>query len=112
MPPPQLDGPAPSTQPKSELPDNRRTIIALQHSITLDYGITAPEAYARIQSINHTHNELTVTVEWWFNAQARLDLARTIKTHSFSLPWQETVSLPDVYSLLKLEDYFDGAIDV
>lgn len=86
--------------------------MALQHPITLDYGITAPEAYARIQAINHTHNELTVTVEWWFNAQARTDLARTIKTHSFNLPWQAGVSLTDAYNLLKLEDYFDGAIDV
>jgi hypothetical protein len=86
--------------------------MALQHALDLDYGITAPEAYARINAVNHTHNELVVTVEWWFNAEARHDLKRPVKTHSFSLPWQPVISLADAYALLKLDPFFAGALDV
>lgn len=86
--------------------------MALQHSIELEYGIVLPEAYARISSVHHTHNELVVAVQWWSNHQARLDAKQPVKNHSFSLPWQETVSLTTAYNLLKQEAAFTGSLDV
>lgn len=86
--------------------------MALQQSITLEYGIDLPNAYARISGIHHTHNELVAHVEWWADATSRLADKAPVKRHSFSLPWQETVSLAQVYGLLKLQDAFAGSIDV
>ena len=85
--------------------------MALQHSIELDYGIVLPEAYARISGVHHTHNELVVSVQWWSNHQARLDGKQHVKSRSFSLPWQETVSLTTAYNLLKTQGAFAGSTD-
>lgn len=86
--------------------------MALELALSLDSGIELPNAYARVSGINHGHNELTVHVQFWSSAASRADLKPTIKEHSFSLPWQETVSLAAVYNLLKSEALFVNATDV
>lgn len=67
--------------------------MALQLSISLESGITCPEAYARISSITHGHSELTVHVETWASAQSRTDLKPIVRSQSYMLPFTETSSL-------------------
>lgn len=86
--------------------------MALQHSITLDSGITLPEAYVRINSILHTHTETVVRTETWASAQARLDQKPVVKQETYELPWTADVSLTSVYTALKLQPDFSTAIDV
>ena len=86
--------------------------MALSLSVSLDSGITAAEAYARISSIQHTHAETSVSVQIWATAAARQSNLQTIKELSFSLPWTDGVSLSGAYTALKNEDFFTGAIDV
>jgi hypothetical protein len=86
--------------------------MALQHELSLDTGAVFPAAYARISNVTHTHNEFVAHVQWWVDAAARTELKPTVKSHSFSLPWQTTISLTDAYELLKDEPFFAGALDV
>lgn len=86
--------------------------MALQHSITLESGISCPAAYTRIQSIQHTHFETVVLVQTWADGAARLAEKPVISTQSYSIPWSEQVCLPTVYAALKLMPEFVSALDV
>ena len=86
--------------------------MALQHSHTLDNGITCPEAYTRVQLIQHGHNETTVTIQTWADAVARQAEKPTIRTQSYTIPWADSVSLTSAYNALKAQDEYQGALDV
>ena len=86
--------------------------MALQHSHTLDSGITCPEAYTRIQAIQHGHGETTVSIQTWADAAARQAEKPVIRTQSYTIPWADSVSLTSAYTALKAQDEYQGALDV
>ena len=86
--------------------------MALQHSHTLDSGITCAEAYTRIQHITHGHGETTLTAQTWADAAARQAEKPTIRTQAYTIPWADSVSLTSAYNALKALDEFQGSLDV
>jgi hypothetical protein len=86
--------------------------MALQTNITLSSGINVPASYTRIANISLTHAELIVSTQTWSSLAARTDTLPTIGSASYSLPWQDSISLTGAYTLLKTQADFVSALDV
>jgi hypothetical protein len=86
--------------------------MALQHNLTLPSNIELPDAYAKVTCIHLTANEFLADVTWWAEEGARKTGLPTVHSASFSLPFQEMVSLEEAYEQLKLLPLFAGAEDI
>jgi hypothetical protein len=86
--------------------------MALQHSITLESGIECPNAYTRIDSLQHTHDETVVEVQTWSSASTRQALKAPICQRSYSITWAASVSIEYAYNQLKTLPEYEDALDV
>lgn len=85
--------------------------MALSLALTLSEGIELPSSYARISSINHSHAETIVNVEFFASQAARQADKRAVLSQSYSLPWADSVSLTNAYISLKTLEQFALASD-
>lgn len=86
--------------------------MALQHPLSLPAGIELQAAYTRISSIQHGHTETIVSVQTYADAAARAAGKPTVSTASYSIPWNDEVSLTSAYTALKTFPEFTAALDV
>ena len=86
--------------------------MALALALSLPEGIEVASAYARISSVNHSHTETGVNVEFFASQAAREAQKRPVLSQSYSLPWADSVSLTSAYTSLKTLDGFASATDV
>ena len=86
--------------------------MALQHQLSLPSGIDLIAAYTRIQSVQHSHAETSISVQTWASEQARRDELQPVSHQSYIIPWHDEVSLTSAYEALKDFSEFSEAADV
>lgn len=86
-------------------------IMALQLSITTEHGFTASAAYARITNFNGNKDAIAVNVEVHKDSQARTDEKQPIANHYISLPLTYGATMAQMYTALKDDSNFTGAVD-
>lgn len=85
--------------------------MALKLSITTPYGYTAPEAYAKIQSFSGTQDFIDVVIYFYYNQAARDNNLPCIQTRNVPLSITNGASLEQMYTAVKLDDFFQDSID-
>jgi len=86
--------------------------MALQQSTTTSQGLTASSAYIKIVDYHGDKDILSVSVEVFFDEQARIDGKRPLEHLMFETSTPTTDLLPALYAYLKTLDQFSGAVDV
>lgn len=95
--------------------------MALQQTIDLPIGLTATDAYWRIEQFNGDRNRLQITVQAYMDAaSAEVDaetkntLRPPLASKTFDLPTPNTSSnmFEAAYTYLKTQDFFASASDV
>jgi hypothetical protein len=86
--------------------------MALQKSITLPSGISASNAYHKIERVHLSLEELLIDVVVFADVNARNTPLAAIARQSYQVAAPESVSIASAYTVLKtFEDYSD-AVDV
>jgi hypothetical protein len=87
--------------------------MALQISyISPDYGITALESYAKIDSFRGNINFINFLVNYYVNQEARLEGKSPIGFFYFTMPYQDGMTYTAVYNYLKTLPEFVGSVDL
>lgn len=91
--------------------------MALQLSQATDFGIVAPESYAKIQRvvIDSYRQNVVIFVEFFFDQAARHSDKRPMSSSTFDAPLTIPVSdtvIASCYTYLKTLPEFNGAQDV
>lgn len=85
--------------------------MALQLSYETAQGFTAPVAYARISYFSGTKETISLNVSIYKDAQARLDGRPSIGEVNVSFPLVDGAGMNDMYTALKSDVNFAGAVD-
>lgn len=85
--------------------------MALQLSTTTPQGFTASAAYARITSFNGNKDTIMVNVEVHKDHQARTDNLQPITSYTICLVLPMGATMEQMYTALKLDSNFTGAVD-
>jgi hypothetical protein len=95
--------------------------MALQQTILLDNGLTATDAYWRIERFQGDRNRLRITVEAYFDAasaevdpESRATAKPPLASKTYDLPTPNTASnmFEAAYGYLKTQDFFVTCTDV
>jgi len=86
--------------------------MALQSSYTSAQGFTVPEAYSRIKTFVGSKSGIRVTVEIYYDKAARDSNKQPIAMELVQLPLENGATMDQMYTALKLDPRFAGAIDV
>ena len=88
--------------------------MALKISIpSTQFGIPAPEAYARITNFFGTKDNLQVQVAIYYNEEARHSNMATVRedAHYIALEDLKGDLIPAIYEVLKTFSQYEGAVD-
>jgi hypothetical protein len=87
--------------------------MALQIEYTSpDYGLYAPEAYAKIETFNGNINQVYFHVHFYATAQARFEGKNPIGYFTFTIPYQDGMTYSSVYNYAKTLPEFANSLDV
>ena len=77
------------------------------------FGVPAPEAYARITNFFGTKDQIQVQVAIYFNEEARQGNMATVKenTHYIAIEDLKGDLIPAIYEVLKTFTDYEGAVD-
>ena len=80
---------------------------------TTQFGVPAPEAYARITNFFGTKDQLQVQVAVYYNEEARQGNASTVLEHAHYIAMEDLKGdlIPAIYAVLKTLPQYEGAED-
>ena len=89
--------------------------MALKLSVPTQFGVPAPEAYARITNFYGTKDQIQVQVAIYYNEEARHGNLSTVKENAHyiaiaDLP-EGMAFIPAIYEVLKTMADYQGAVD-
>ena len=89
--------------------------MALKLAVSTQFGVPAPEAYARITNFYGTKDQIQVQVAIYFNKDARDSNLSTVKENAHyiaiaDLP-EGMAFIPAIYEVLKTMADYQGAVD-
>jgi hypothetical protein len=87
--------------------------MALKLSVQTQFGLEAPEAYARITNFFGTKNSIQVQVAIYFNEEARQGNMATVKENAHYIAIEDLKGdlIPAIYEVLKTFTDYEGAVD-
>ena len=87
--------------------------MALKLSVATQFGVPAPEAYAKITNFYGTKDQLQVQVAIYFNADAREQNLSTVKENAHYIAMEDLKGdlIPAIYAVLKTFSQYEGAVD-
>ena len=89
--------------------------MALKLSVATQFGVPAPEAYARITNFYGTKDQIQVQVAIYFNQDAREQNLSTVKENAHYIAIADLPKgmdfIPAVYEVLKTFADYEGAVD-
>jgi hypothetical protein len=89
--------------------------MALQLPVATQFGVPAPQAYARITNFYGTKDQIQVQVAIYFNADARHQNMSTVKENAHYIALADLPKgmdfIPAVYEVLKTMADYQGATD-
>ena len=89
--------------------------MALKLSVQTQFGVPAPDAYARITNFYGTKDQLQVQVAIYFNKDARDSNLSTVKENAHYIAIADLPKgmdfIPAVYEVLKTMADYQGAVD-
>ena len=89
--------------------------MALKLSLpTTQFGVPAPQAYARITNFFGTKDQIQVQVAIYFNEEARQGNMATVKENAHYIAIEDLKGdlIPAIYSVLKTFNDYAGSTDV
>ena len=89
--------------------------MALKLAVQTQFGVPAPEAYARITNFFGTKDQVQVQVAIYYNEEARQGNMATVKENAHyiglaDLP-EGKAFIPAIYEVLKTFSDYEGAVD-
>ena len=77
------------------------------------FGVPAPEAYARITNFFGTKDQIQVQVAIYFNEDARQQNMSTVKENAHYISMEDLKGdlIPAIYEVLKTMADYQGAVD-
>jgi hypothetical protein len=87
--------------------------MALKLAVETQFGVPAPEAYARITNFYGTKDQIQVQVAIYYNEDARQNNMATVKenAHYIAVEDLEGDIIPAMYEVLKTLSDYEGAED-
>ena len=87
--------------------------MALKLSVQTQFGVPAPEAYARITNFFGTKDNLQVQVAIYYNEDARHSNMSTVLEHAHYIALEDLKGdlIPAIYEVLKTFSQYEGAVD-
>jgi hypothetical protein len=87
--------------------------MALKLSVATQFGVPAPEAYAKITNFYGTKDQLQVQVAIYFNADAREQNLSTVRENAHYIAMEDLKGdlIPAIYAVLKTFADYEGAVD-
>jgi hypothetical protein len=87
--------------------------MALKLAVQTQFGVPAPEAYARITNFFGTKDQIQVQVGIYYNEDARHGTFSTVKenAHYIAVEDLEGDIIPAMYKVLKTLSDYEGAVD-
>ena len=87
--------------------------MALKLSVATQFGVPAPEAYARITNFYGTKDQIQVQVAIYYNEDARHGNMSTVKENAHYIAMEDLKGdlIPAIYEVLKTMADYQGAID-
>jgi hypothetical protein len=89
--------------------------MALKLSLaTTQFGVPAPQAYARITNFFGTKDQIQVQVAVYYNEDARHSNMATVRedAHYIAIESLQGDLIPAIYEVLKTFSQYEGAIDI
>ena len=80
---------------------------------TTQFGVPAPEAYAKITNFFGTKDQIQVQVAIYFNEDARQGNMATVKENAHYIAIEDLKGdlIPAIYGVLKTFSDYEGAVD-
>ena len=77
------------------------------------FGVPAPQAYARITNFFGTKDQIQVQVAIYFNEEARQGNMATVKENAHYIAIEDLKGdlIPAIYGVLKTFSQYEGAVD-
>ena len=77
------------------------------------FGVPAPEAYAKITNFFGTKDQIQVQVAIYFNEEARQGNMATVKENAHYIAIEDLKGdlIPAIYSVLKTFSDYEGSVD-
>jgi hypothetical protein len=87
--------------------------MALKLAVPTQFGVPAPEAYAKITNFYGTKDQLQVQVAIYFNEDARHQNMSTVKENAHYIAMEDLKGdlIPAIYEVLKTMADYQGAED-
>ena len=87
--------------------------MALKLSVSTQFGVPAPEAYARITNFYGTKDQLQVQVAIYYNQDAREQNMATVRENAHYIAMEDLNGdlIPAIYEVLKTMAEYQGATD-
>jgi hypothetical protein len=87
--------------------------VALRLPVQTQFGVPAPDAYAKITNFYGTKDQLQVQVAIYFNADAREQNLSTVKENAHYIAMEDLKGdlIPAIYAVLKTMADYEGAED-
>ena len=80
---------------------------------TTQFGVAAPEAYAKITNFFGNKDNIQVQVAIYYDEQARHENRSTVMEHAHYIATEDLKGdlIPAIYSVLKTFSQYEGAVD-
>ena len=87
--------------------------MALKLSVETQFGVPAPEAYARITNFFGTKDQIQVQVAIYYNEDARQGNLATVREDAHYIAMEDLKGdlIPAIYGVLKTFTQYEGAED-
>ena len=87
--------------------------MALKLSVATQFGVPAPEAYAKITNFYGTKDQLQVQVAIYFNEEARHSNMSTVKENAHYIAISDIKGdiIKGIYDVLKTFEEYKDAVD-
>ena len=88
--------------------------MALKHNLaSTQFGVPAPEAYARITNFFGTKDQIQVQVAIYYNEEARHGTFSSVKENAHYIAIEDLKGdlIPAIYEVLKTFSDYEGAVD-
>jgi hypothetical protein len=87
--------------------------VALKLSVETQFGVPAPEAYARITNFFGTKDQIQVQVAIYYNEDARQGNLATVREDAHYIAMEDLKGdlIPAIYGVLKTFTQYEGAED-
>jgi hypothetical protein len=87
--------------------------MALKLAVSTQFGVPAPEAYAKITNFYGTKDQIQVQVAIYYNQDAREQNMSTVKENAHYIAMEDLKGdlIPAIYEVLKTMADYQGAED-